>query len=142
MTDNFVENITENAASAEASEMDAEKHNQAMNEDGQQAEKSKVEELVAADEKEYGYGERTCLQCGKKFIAMHFAQICCSDECRKARRKNNNRANASRQLTKLHAKIQRLENDLAVANGIIDGLKLELGRSASEPQTPEDAQCQ
>lgn len=66
--------------------------------------------LAATDEDEaFGYGERTCLECGKKFIALHFAQICCSEECRKLRRKNKNRANVMRHVNRLRSRIVELE---------------------------------
>ncbi len=62
------------------------------------------------EEQTFGYGERTCLECGKKFIAVHFAQICCSEDCRKLRKKNKNRANIMRHVTSLRNRIAELEN--------------------------------
>lgn len=48
------------------------------NVESRQAEASALLEAVETDAREYGYGERVCMQCGKKFIAVHFAQTCCT----------------------------------------------------------------
>lgn len=59
------------------------------------------------------YGYRQCVQCGKWFKPEHFSRLCCSEECRNARKKDRARRSAVSQLERYKKRISELEAKLA-----------------------------
>lgn len=65
------------------------------------------------------YGKRTCLHCGKTFIAERLFQLSCTEQCRRARRAEQNRLSKRRCAARikteregLKARIRELESEV------------------------------
>lgn len=97
------------------------------------------------------YGKRNCLECGKEFAPQHAAELCCSEECRKGRKRKLD-AVRSHTITQLRADFnalyvtilsmdERLKRLEAAKVSPVDEVKPEEKQSLSAPAedpTPED----
>ena len=78
------------------------------------------------------YGERTCMNCGKKFDATYLQQVTCSDACKKERMRIQHRESAKGRWPKHKAMIEELRNSLAVVSQDRDELKAQVEKLTHE----------
>lgn len=74
------------------------------------------------------YGERTCLECGKKFVATKITDIVCSPECKKKRQRRQSKDCREKHISERAAKLQELNDKIAAQAAEIEKLTLQVGQ--------------
>lgn len=83
----------------------------------------------------YDYGERTCLECGKKYQATYAQQLTCSEACKKARMRRVTRARGRAYHQRRKDMLETLRNNLAAITQERDELLVEVKRLHEELAT-------
>lgn len=78
------------------------------------------------------YGKRTCLHCGKTFIAERLFQLSCTEQCRRARRAEQNRLSKHRCAARLKEERETLKKRVAELESEVLRLTDELNGTSRE----------
>lgn len=80
-----------------------------------------------------GFGKRTCLVCGKEFEAQYAAALCCSIECKRKRKKMQQKGYDAHKKT-IRDFIRELE---ARVTALEQAIGCKVSKAVSDPETEE-----
>lgn len=72
------------------------------------------------------YGERTCLECGKKFTAAKLSQVTCSEQCYRERRLKQHRISNRKRYYAAKEKYASLEADIVKLTNLVESQKHQI----------------